>query len=151
MKLIKIRFTTWRDKSVAPRATEVQERHDEFSARMNLLAADAARIKYKHAEGNAKEDQKSLAGIAADRDSLDAGRMALLAAEKAAADAEERAARGHKKVGTFGYQILNEAGNRIAMVVDEAGEYLPVQALYSFEVVDENPPLPAWAKEGRFK
>ncbi len=150
MKLIKIRFTAWRDHSVAPRAKDIQERHDEFSTRMTLLAATAARIKYKHAEGNAKEDQESLAGIAAERKSLDARRVALLSAEKVAADAEVRTARAHKKVGTFGYQVIDETGSRVAMVVDEDGDYLPAQAVYSFEVVDDNPPPPEWAKDGKF-
>ena len=148
MKLVKIRFTTWRDQSVAPRAREIQERHDEFSTRMNLLAANAARIKYKR-DGNAEEDQKSLAGIAADRDSLETGRRALLSSEEAASAAEIAAARAHKQVGTFGYQVLDETGSRVAMVVDEAGDYLPAQALYTYEVVDENPPPPEWAKKGK--
>ncbi len=148
LKLIKIKFTSWRDHSVAPRAREIQERHDEFSKRMNLLAANAARIRYKR-DGNAEEDHKALAAIAADRGSLDAGRMALLSAEKAAADAEVGAARAHRQVGTFGYQVLDETGSRVAVVVNEAGDYLPAQALYTFEVVDENPPLPLWASEDR--
>ena len=135
MKFVKIRFTTWRDQGAAPPAREIQEQHDEFSARMNLLAANAARMKKKR-DGNSQEDQKSVDGIAA---------------EKAAADAEECASRTHKKVGTFGYQLLDETGTRILLVLDEAGDYLSAQALYTCEVVDENPPLPEWAKEGRFK
>lgn len=74
----------------------------------------------------------------------------MLSAEADVAEAETRAASEHEKAGTFGYQVLDETGARVAMVVDEAGDYLPVQAVYSFEVVDDNPPLPVWAKKGKF-
>jgi hypothetical protein len=149
VKLIKIRFTSWRDQSVALRSLAIQRQLDAFTTRMSVLAATAARIRNEHAHGNHKADQESLAGIAADRSSLESGRMALVSAEKAAADAETRAARAHKKAGTFGYQVLHDAGTHVAMVVDEAGDYLPIKAVYSYEVVDENPPLPEWAKKGK--
>ncbi len=149
MKLIKIRFTAWRDQSVAPRSLAFQQQLDAFSSRISVLAATAARIREEHAHGNSKADLKTLPRISADVAKLDDARRALLSAEKGAADAEVRAAQAHKKVGTFGYQVLHDAGTHVAMVVDEAGDYLPIKAVYSYEVVDENPPLPEWAKKGK--
>ena len=149
MKLVKIWFTSWRDQSIAPRSLAIQQQLDTFTTRKSVLAVTAARIRDEHAHGNSKADQKSLARIAADLEKLDDGRRALLFAEKAAADAEASAARAHKKAGTFGYQVLHDAGTHVAMVVDEAGDYLPTKAVYSYEVVDEYPPLPEWAKKGK--
>ena len=85
-----------------------------------------------------------------DLQTIEAPRTFLLSAEETAARAETRAATDHPKVGTFGYQVLDETRNRNAMVVDEAGDYLPAQALFTFGVVDEDPPLPQWAKDGKF-
>lgn len=48
-----------------------------------------------------------------------------------------------------GYQVLAEPDNRVAMIVDESGDYLPIDAAYTYEVVDENPPLPMWGKKGK--
>lgn len=150
VKLIKIRFTSWRDQSVAPRTSAFKDRLDALTTRISSLSAAAARIRDERTATDRDMCQTRLDRIRAERETLDAERIALLSAEKATADAETRAARAHKKCGTFGYQILNKAGTYVAMVVDESGEYLPRQAVYSYEVVDDDPPLPEWAKKGTF-
>ncbi len=81
---------------------------------------------------------------------IEGERALLVAAEEAMAEAAARAAGEHERTGTFGYQVLADPDNRVAMVVDEAGDYLPVNAVYTYEVVDENPPLPMWGKKGKF-
>jgi hypothetical protein len=65
------------------------------------------------------------------------------------ADAATRAARENKKIDTFGYQVLNDSGTHVGYIVNEAGNHLPAKAVYSYEVVDDDPPLPAWAKKGK--
>jgi len=147
VKLIKIRFTAWRDKSVPPRPTAIQEQLDAWTERKSALAIAAARVKTDPANAAIEGPQRLLARIAAELRKIDAESAVLLAAEEAAADAEAHAASKHEKAGTFGYQLLDETGNRVAMVVDEAGDSLPTQAVYSFEVVDDNPPLTDWAKK----
>ena len=145
MKLIKIRFTSWRDESFAPRSLALQAQLDALTTRISVLTAAAARIKHQRwPYGEAQ--QKELTAANAEMQEVHAERARLLSGEADAAKAEARSARAHKKVGTFGYQLLHPARTHIAMVVDEAGDYLPVQAVYSYEVVDENPPLPEWAK-----
>ena len=90
--------------------------------------------------------QKSLARVNAELATIDAEWTQLLSAEKAEADAATRAASEYVKAGTFGYQVWNDAGTHLTKLVDEAGNDLPGIASYSYEVVDDNPPLPSWAK-----
>ncbi|HKQ25167.1 MAG TPA: hypothetical protein VJT81_12065 [Burkholderiales bacterium] len=148
MRLIKIRFTSWRDRSVAPRAPAIQEQLDAWAKRVSALSAAVAHIKEQEVNANIEALQKSLARIAADVQKIDDERALLLSAEETAAEAEQRAAGRHKTAGTFGYQVLNDAGTHVARLVDEAGNDLPAQAVFSYEVVDDHPPLPAWAKRG---
>ena len=150
MKLIKIRFTSWRDKTIAPRTSPTQDQLDAWTARERALTAAAAAVKAEQAQADSEALQRTLARIAADLRKIDAQRTFLLSAEEADAEAETRAATEHERVGTFGYQVFNKAGTYVAMIVDEAGEYLPPQAVYTYEVVDENPLRPAWAKDGKF-
>ena len=147
---MKIRFTAWRDQGAAPRSRLFQEQLDVWTKRIRELSVAAARIKGEQAHADSEMLKNSLAGINADLEKIDAERTLLLCIEEAAAEAETLAATKHKKAGTFGYQVLNETGNGVAMILDEAGDYLPPQALYRYEVVDENPPLPEWAKKGKF-
>jgi len=53
----------------------------------------------------------------------------------------------HKRVNTFGYQAFNDAGTEVVKIVDESGTDLPTKAVYAFEVVETDPPLPQWAKK----
>ena len=148
MKLVKIQFTSWRDES-APPAKVFQEKLGWLTVRENALSSAAATIKEEQSRADSEALQESLARINAQLRKIDAERTFMMSAEEAAAEADTHAATEHLKVGTFGYQVLFEPDNRIAMVVDETGKYLPAQALYTFDVVDEDPPLPQWAKDGK--
>ena len=146
LKLIKIRFTSWRDHDATPRTISFQAQLDALTMREGALIAASARVRDE--QGHDSEAlQRSLARINADLETIDAERTFLLSGEEATAEA--RAASNHERVGTFGYQVLSGPDDRVAMVVDEAGKYLPAQAAFSYEVVDDNPPLPTWAKEGK--
>ncbi len=149
MRLIKIRFTSWRDKSVAPRTSDFQAQLDALTMRERALTTAAARARVEQGEDTGWL-RRSLAKINDELQTIDAERTSLLSAEQAAAEAETRAATEHPKVGTYGYQVLDDAASGVALIVDEEGAYLPVQALYTFGLVDENPPLPEWAKDGKF-
>lgn len=151
VKLIKIRFTSWRDRSVASRSPAFQEQLDAWAKRESALSAAVAHIKEQEINANIETLQKSLARIAADVQKIDDERTLLLSAEEAAVEAEARAASKHEKAGTFGYQVFNDAGTHVTKIVDEAGNDLPAQAVFSYEVVDDHPPLPAWAKQGQTK
>ena len=143
VKIIKIRFTSWRDQSGPPRTMAFLAQLDALNMRKGALITAAKRARAE--QGQLLE--RSLARINDDLQTIEAQRTFLLSAEQAKAEAEMRAATTHQKVGTFGYQVFNKAGTYVAMVVDEAGAYLPVKALYTYEVVDEDPPLPEWAKK----
>jgi hypothetical protein len=149
VKLVKIRFTSWRDRSVASRSPAFQEQLDAWAKRESVLSAAVARIREQEVHANIEALQKSLARIAADVKKIDDERTLLLSAEEAAAEAEARAASEHEKAGTFGYQVFNDTGTHVTKLVDEAGNDLPAHAVFSYEVVDDHPPLPAWAKKGK--
>ena len=149
MKLIKIRFTAWRDKSVPPRPAAIQQQLDAWTERKMALILATERVKEDPAHAGIEGPKKLLARIARELRKIDTQRTALLSDEEAVADADTHAASKHEKAGTFGYQVLAEPDYRVAMIVDEFGDYLPANAVYSFEVVDEDPPLPQWAKDGK--
>jgi len=146
VKLIKIRFTSWRDRSVASRSPAFQKQLDAWAKRVSALSAAVAHIKEQEVNANIEALQKSLARIAVDVQKIDDERTLLLSAEEAAAEAQARAASKHEKAGTFGYQVLDDAGTHDTRLVDDAGNDLPAQAVFSYEVVDDHPPLPRWAK-----
>ena len=95
--------------------------------------------------------QKQVTAISAEMQKINAGRTLLRVTEKAAAKVAACVASQHKKAGTFGYEVLDETDNRVSMVLDEYGNDLPAKAVYPFEVVDTDPPLPARAKDGNFR
>jgi hypothetical protein len=150
VKLNKIKFTSWRGPSPLPRSPALQEQINACTTRISVLSAAAARIKEEQAHAASRMLQKSLARIIDELGKIDATRTSLLSAEEAEFKAAARAESENERVGTFGYQIFNKAGTYIAMIVDEAGNYLPAKAQYTYEVVDENPPQPTWAKDGKF-
>ena len=127
-----------------------QQQIDALTARIGVLSAEAARIRDERAHGKIEAEKTSLARIAADIETVEGERALLVAAKEATTEAETREAREHPKTGTFGYQVFNESGRHPVYVVDEAGNQLPEKAVYSYEVVDRNPLLPEWAKEGKF-
>lgn len=147
MKLIKIQFTKWRDKPSEPRSWTFQRQLDDWHSRISVLTAAIADMKEKQAIIPSEALQKTLDTAVTDLETIDGERTTLLAVEKRAADGVMREARNHKRVGTFGYQIFNDASTLVKALVDEAGNgLLPEKAVYSFEIVDHHPPLPAWAK-----
>ncbi len=146
MRLIKFRFTAWRDQPAAPRSPAIRRQIEYWTARMSVLTSAAAQISEQQIHADSEALQKSRLKIAADLQKIDADRTALLSAEEAALDTATRAARVHKKVGTCGYEVLNEIGTLVEKVVDEAGNLLPAGAVFSYEVFDHYPPLPAWAR-----
>ena len=148
MKLIKVRFTSWRDQSAAPRSPLFQEQLDVWTKRISELSLAVARIRDGRAHAGNELLQDSLAEMIADLEKIEAERALLLSVEATAAQVETLAARQHKKVGTFGYHVLNDVGSHVGYIVDEAGSYLPPKAVYAYEVVDDDPPLPDWAKKG---
>ncbi|HKQ26747.1 MAG TPA: hypothetical protein VJT81_20060 [Burkholderiales bacterium] len=150
MKTIKIRFTSWRGPTPLPRSPALQEQINTCSARISVLSGAAARIREEQAHADSKMLQKSLARIIDELDKIGATRTSLLSAEEAEFKAAVRAEDENERVGTFGYQIFNKAETYIAMTVDEAGNYLPAKAQYTYEVIDEDPPQPPWAKDGKF-
>ena len=146
MKLVKIRFTEWRDHPAEHRSPIFQQQLDEWNTRISVLTAAIARMKDEQAHSDNETLRQSIARATADLEKIDAERTMLLEVESNAAKQGQEAARRHRRAGTFGYQVLNDAGT-VEKIVDAAGAELPVGAVYSSLVVDLAPPLPAWAKK----
>ena len=126
-----------------------QQQIEALTARITALSGEAMHIREALGHGKIEAEQESLAGIAADIEKIEGERALLVAAEEATVEAAARAASEHERTSTFGYQVLSGPDNRIAMIVDESGAYLPLGAVYTYEVVDENPLLPMWGRKGK--
>lgn len=146
-KALKVCFTAWRDQPPPRRSLVSKGQLDAWSKRLSVLFGAATRLSNRQAVADSEALQKEIAAITAEVQTIDADRTALLSVEDAAADAATRKAHKHKKVGTLGYQVWDNV--RAHLMVDEAGKDLPAQAVFSYEVIDDDPPLPAWAKDGR--
>ena len=143
MKLLKIRFTHWRDQGAGARAPASQRQLDYLDTRVGVLSREAADLEAWRAHGDNVGLQKAIAKINADLQNVEAQRALLLYEEWAERNVAHNAARKHRKVGTFGYQILDDFGTRVIRVVDERGNDLPENAVYAYELVETDPPMPA--------
>ena len=146
VKLIKIRFTSWRDQSVSPSTRVLEEQLGALIVREIAVRAAARNATAEQAHADREGVHRSLVSFAEALREINAERRTLFSAERTAAAAEARAAAAHKKVGTFGFQVLN--GSEVVRIVDEFGNDLHADAVYAYEVVDHNPPLPEWVKKG---
>jgi hypothetical protein len=150
MKLMKVKFTEWRDPPAARRAATPTEM-DTVQATLAVLAAKEAELK---ADFERKQAQRKIAdsealkaehlAIATELDNLVATQRGALATQKALGQEALAGMKAHPMTARFGYQVLNDAGTEVLMLVDEAGEALPEGAVYGYEIVDQDPPSPAW-------
>ena len=151
VKLIKIRFTAWGYKHATHRSAAVQRRLNDWALREDVLQRAAARVQ----EQRSKEDSEALglefAAITTELVNINAHRQPIIDDEIAAAHQAQRAMLNHAMVGTFGYQIWNDNGTGVIKVVDDAGNDLPAEVMFSYDVVDYDSPLPEWATHGRFR
>lgn len=150
MKLVKIRFTAWRDQREAPRSSDLQSKLDLWMGREHVLRGAALRVRQQQATADSEVLKMEFAAITTELSNIHTARQPFIDAEVAEVEQGQAALLQHKKVGTFGYQVLNDAGTHVGYIVDEDGNHLPAKAVYAFEVVDTDPPLPEWAKKGKF-
>jgi hypothetical protein len=149
VKLTKIKFTAWRDDREAPRSSDLRRKLDAWTAREHVLRGAALRVRQQQAEADSEILNMELLALTTELQNIDAVRQGLIDAEVAELERAQTALLQHKKVGTFGYQVLNDAGTHVGYIVDEVGNHLPTNAVYAFEVVDPDPPLPEWATKGK--
>ena len=149
MKLIKIKFTAWRDEREALRSPDLQRKLDALAGRERVLRGALLRLRQQQAGAASEVLNMEFDAITTELYNIEAERRPLIDAEVAEVEQALPALHQHKKVGTFGYQVLNDAGTHVGYIVDEAGNHLPANATYAYEVVDDDPPLPEWANKGR--
>lgn len=138
---MKIRFIEWRDPPAPADKASALSEIDAAQAALVALDARATDV-----AGETKAGSERVAAQAAQTDNIQTARKAALAALTAAGEAADAAMKTHERVGTFGYQVLTEDGDRVQGLVDEQGEDLPAGAVYGYEIVDQKPAAPPWAK-----
>lgn len=47
-------------------------------------------------------------------------------------------------IGTLGYQEIDSARMEVVRLLDESGNPFPADAVFGYEVVDADPPMPNW-------
>lgn len=151
MKLMKIEFTEWRDPP-APAArraiSEVEaatKRVAEIVQREAGLRAELAEVKGLLELGQTQSMLDRRAALLEQLEAALKAKAAARAAVEAAADLETQAIRAHARVGSAGYQVLNEEGTAVVQVVDADGNDLPEGAVYGYRITDQAPSRPAWA------
>lgn len=149
MKLVKIRFTAWRDKHAAPRSIPLQRRLDDWAAREHVLQHTAARVQEVRSKADSETLRMQFTALTTELGNINVQRQPIIDAKATAIERAQTAMLVHPMVGTFGYQVLNDAGTEVMKIVDAAGNDLPEKAVYAYEVADNRPPLPAWAGKGK--
>lgn len=145
MNLLKIVITEWRDASSGAGLAEVdaaQDKLQELSAREREVRADLAHAEALLTRVKSVDLADRMAQHVMELDNLHVARKAALAAEAAAGNAVQSAMRAHPMVGSFGYQVLNDAATQVVDLVDATGAALPAGAVYGYALVDGEPATP---------
>lgn len=144
MRYIKIKIIEYRDNQAYADLQAAAAALNEITA-----ATEAAKR-------NAEEIDKlaKLSGLPADIElaAAEAGKAramasSLIVARMKVSNASEnhaRKAKGHAQVGTFGYQELDPVKLELVRLLDESGRPFPPEAVFGYEVVDADPPMPKW-------
>lgn len=144
MKYIKIKIIEFRDPAAY---TALQQADAEL--RELVQAADAAQREAAEIEKLAKQSGLPADLELAESEKAKARGMAslLIGARgkvKAASELHGKKAKAHKMVGTFGYQEIDPARMEVVRLLDDAGQPFPTDAVFGYEVVDAEPPMPKW-------
>lgn len=112
-------------------------------------SADAAKREADEIEQLAKQSQAPADLEKAEAAKVRARALAstiLTAREKVklASEAHGKKARTHKMVGAFGYQEIDSVRMEVLRLLDEHGNPFPADAVFGYEVVDAQPPMPNW-------
>lgn len=137
MRYMKIQITAWRDRATL-RLTATQRQFaalDERELSIRQILADSETPQADAVDQQATNPE--LAQVSADRTALHDG-------EESLAKAAIAASLMHSRVGSFGYQEINDEGTEMVSIRDEAGNLFPATALYEYEIVDRDPPMPKW-------
>ena len=151
MIFMQVQFTEWRD-APNPGALLVSEADAAgqtlaaLSARECEVRADIAQTEALLKQDDSDELRAVLAGNLVEMDNVSAARKAALAAQSAAGEAAYAASKAHARVGSLGYQIIDEAAGVVLKLLDADGADLPEGAVYGYQIVDQKPALPAWAE-----
>jgi hypothetical protein len=114
VKLVKIRFTAWRDKHAAPRSIPLQRRLDDWAAREHVLQHTAARVQEVRSKADSETLRMEFTALTTELGNINVQRQPIIDAETVATQGAQVAMLNHAMVGTFGYQVWNDAGTGVA-------------------------------------
>jgi hypothetical protein len=144
MKYILIKVIEYRDNQAYAELQQAAADLDELTKATDAHARQAAEIdKLAKASGLPGDTELAAAETGKARalaSSLITARMKV----SNASEAHSRKAKGHAKVGSFGYQEIDPVRMEVVRILDERGQPFPADAVFGYEVVDANPPRPKW-------
>jgi hypothetical protein len=144
MRYIKIKIIEFRDNQAYADLQQAAAELADLTNAADAQARQAAEID-KLAKASGLPGDAELA--AAESGKAKAMASALITARMKVSNASEahsRKAKGHAKVGSFGYQEIESGRMEVVRLLDERGQPFPPDAVFGYEVVDANPPMPKW-------
>lgn len=144
MKYIKIKIVEYRDNTAH---ADLQQAAAELN--QIITSADASRREATEIEDLAKQSNLASDIALAEAEKEKSGKLSssVLAAKmkvKYLSQSSTKRAFDHAMVGTFGYQEIDSATMTVVRLLDESGQPYPRDAIFGYEVVDVEPPMPAW-------
>lgn len=144
MKYIKIKFIEYRDNNVYADLQQADKELREITDSADTAKREAAEIEQLAKDSQSPADlEKAEAAKARARlffSSIIIAREKL----KVISESHTKQAKAHKKVGTFGYQEIDSSRMEVMRLLDEEGNLVPSNAVFCYEVVDSDPPMPGW-------
>ena len=144
MKYIRIRIIEHRDNVAYKTLQQAAADLNDMSA-----AADAANRQASDLENLAKQSQlpSDIDIAAGEKAKAKALASAIITARMKVQNASEHHSKmstQNRLCGAFGYQEIDSSKMEVLRLLDEAGNPFPKDAVFGYEVVDAEPPMPIW-------
>ena len=149
MKYIKIKIIEYRDNQAYADLQAAAAELNDLTAQHDAAARNAAEIDKLAKASGLPADAEIAAAEAGKARALASALIAARGKVSHASEAHQRKARNPAKagtfgVGTFGYQELTPDTLELVRLLDEQGKPFPADAVFGYEVVDADPPMPKW-------
>lgn len=144
MKYIKIKIVEYRDNQAYTDLQQAAAELTELTQTADAQARQAAEIDKLAKASGLPSDAELAAAEAGKARAMSSSLITTRMKVSYASEAHSRKAKAHAKVGTFGYQELTPDTLELVRLLDERGQPFPADAVFGYEVVDANPPIPKW-------
>ena len=144
MRYIKFRIVEYRDNQAYADLQAAAAELGDLTAQHDAATRNAAEIDKLAKASGLPGDAEIAAAEAGKARALASALIAARGKVSHASEVHSKKARGHAKVGTFGYQELTPDTLELVRLLDEQGKPFPPDAVFGYEVEDANPPMPKW-------